>query len=90
MQRKTATIRRWYGTWGVAHELSSSGPNTLPRKYFVHQANLHDKTTTLALGVCISFTEGDPRTTGELPQALDITIGGRKLYTTDEFEAVKS
>jgi hypothetical protein len=90
MQRKTATLRRWYGTWGVAHELSSSGPNTLPRKYFVHQANLQDKTAVLALGVCVSFTEGDPRTAGELPQALDIVVVGRKLYTTDELEAVKS
>lgn len=74
MNRRTATLRRWYSTWGIAHELSSSSPNTPPRKYFVHKANLRDKATTLALGVCISFTEGEPRTANELPQALDVEV----------------
>ena len=74
MNRKTATLRRWYGTWGVAHELSSSSPNTPPRKYFIHQANLRDKTTALTLGMCISFVQGEPRTAGELPQAMEIEV----------------
>lgn len=74
MDRKTATIRKWCGTWGVANEMSSSGPNTAPRKYFVHQNNLRDKTRVLALGSYISFNHGEPRAAGELPQALEIEI----------------
>ena len=75
MNRKTATLRRWYdNTWSIAYETSSSTATAPPRKYFVHRANLRDKTAALAPSVCISFVQGEPRTAGELPQALEIEV----------------
>jgi hypothetical protein len=74
MQRKTGFIRRWYNSWGIAHETGNATPNDPPQKFFVHRNNQQDKTASLAIGVKISFTAGAPRGVGELPQALDIEV----------------
>jgi hypothetical protein len=70
MSRKVATIRKWYGTWGIAHSFVS--PSIPPNKFFIHINNLNSPDTVLGLGVEISFVEGEPRTTKELPAALEI------------------
>lgn len=70
--RKLSTIRKWYGSWGIAHTFVS--PNTPPQKFFIHINNRKSPETVLAIGVRISFVEGEPRTAGELPQALDIDL----------------
>jgi hypothetical protein len=72
MQRRTATIRKWYGSWGIAHAFVS--PTVPPQKYFIHENNRKDTAVVLDLGVEISFVEGEPRTPKELPQALDIEV----------------
>ncbi|MFZ0232407.1 MAG: hypothetical protein WA306_09330 [Candidatus Acidiferrales bacterium] len=72
MSRKTATIRRWYGTYGIAHAFVS--PTTPPNKYFVHNNNRKDPSAVLAISIQISFVEGPSRNQGELPQALEIDV----------------
>jgi hypothetical protein len=71
MDRKAATIRKWYGTWGIAHSFVS--PSIPPRKFFIHINNLQSP-AVLDLGVEISFVEGAPRTVKELPTALEIGV----------------
>jgi hypothetical protein len=70
MSRKVATIRKWYGTWGIAHSFVS--PSIPPNKFFIHINNLNSPHTVLGLGVEISFVEGEPRAAKELPVALEI------------------
>jgi len=71
MDRKEATIRKWYQTWGIAHSFVS--PTIPPLKFFIHTNNLRAP-AVLGLGVVISFVEGQPRTAKELPVALDIDV----------------
>jgi hypothetical protein len=72
MSRKIATIRRWYGTYGIAHAFVS--PTIPPQKYFIHNNNRKDPAAVLAIGVQISFVEAPSRNQGELPQALEINV----------------
>lgn len=72
MSHKISTIRKWYGTWGIAHTFVS--PNTPPQKFFVHLNNRKSPDAVLEIGTRISFMEGEPRTAGELSQALDIEL----------------
>lgn len=70
--RKEATIRKWYGSWGIAH--GYAGPDTPPNKFFIHTSNRTSQEAILNLGVKISFTEGPARTAKELPVALEIEV----------------
>jgi hypothetical protein len=75
--RLLGTIRRAMPERGFAIANVYTGTSTQPIKYFVHISNFiqdSDAGTVLACGVRISFVPGAPRSTGELPVALQIEI----------------
>ncbi len=80
MERKVATIRKWYGSWGIAHCFVS--PTTPPQKFFIHTKNLSSPEAFLGLDVKITFIQGEPRSSRELPVALEIEVASVPTVAT--------